>query len=78
LYFNLAGNLNTYPENESTDLESGFVYTGIILDGQNCNNGYLAYVLTNMRTWDISVSMVSDYRLDNKVSIPGRGKGVFL
>jgi hypothetical protein len=30
------------------------------------------------RNWCISVSIVFDYRLDDRGSIPGRGKGFFL
>jgi hypothetical protein len=30
------------------------------------------------RSWGSSVSIVSDYRLDDRGSIPGRGKGFFL
>jgi hypothetical protein len=29
-------------------------------------------------SWGSSVSVVSDYRLDERASIPGRGNGVFL
>jgi hypothetical protein len=32
----------------------------------------------NFWSWDSSVSTVSDYILDNRGSIPGRGKGFFL
>jgi hypothetical protein len=30
-----------------------------------------------MRSWGSSVSIVSDYRLDDRGSMPGRGKGFF-
>jgi hypothetical protein len=33
--------------------------------------------LISLRTWGSSVSTGSDYRLDDRGSIPGRGKGVF-
>jgi hypothetical protein len=34
------------------------------------------YVYTDL--WSNSVVIVSDYRLDDRGSIPGRGKGLFL
>jgi hypothetical protein len=38
-------------------------------------NKCIIIIIIIIRSWDSSVSIVSDYRLDNLRSIPGRGKG---
>jgi hypothetical protein len=35
------------------------------------------YLFIRMRSWDSSVSIVSNYRLDNQASIPSRDKAFF-
>jgi hypothetical protein len=39
---------------------------------------YYIFMYHVFRSWESSVSIVSDYRLDDQVTIPGTGKHFFL
>jgi hypothetical protein len=47
------------------------------MGGEEVNSTHLTFVQDRCRSWGSSVSIVSDYRLDDRVSILGKGKGFF-